>query len=219
MRKLMLVLLIMLCAVQAGAETRGDIKRMVKQRRIDFDATRFPDTVLNDFYLSALRSVATVGRLIQKDSTYPVTDTTTKFRLPSDYFDKECLTLNRDPVNQAATVRKVLTWVPRREMGKVFTYQAGRPENWSSWADSLEINRPTQTYLDTLTLSYIAMPPSPASDTSTFPLKAAYVPLVVEYMIAYCMDRIQLTGPSRVETEARLQFFEARLLGRPADEK
>jgi hypothetical protein len=188
---------------------------------VALDSARFPDSVMIPFVNDAQTSIATMGRTKERQTTFVLTTGQFAYPLPSDFYVVEAVIINRDwagkdePDNHAFA----LQIVPRRELGKSGMPPAMRPSQVSKWNDSLVFDKDTKNDLDTITVDYFARPVILDAVTDTIDLPDVYLPLLKDYVLAKCYDRIQLQGPPRTDTEARIKMQEQTLLGRPADEK
>lgn len=212
-RSLLIVIVILLAVLTAGAETYGNFQTQVRGRRIDFDLNRLPDSIIMQITNDAAILVATVGKTNEQDSLYDF-GTDSVFALPSDLYLTEALTAIRtgDP-------NAVMTYVARKELGKNPTTTPDYPTQFSIWNDSLILNMaPPQTGMYGQ-LSYYRLPVAIDSTADTIDIPDIYLPLLKEMVITMCDDRIRLASERRTDTEARLRFYEQKLLGRPTDAK
>ncbi len=225
MKKLLLVLSAVLVLVHVivapRAATVAEKMTEVKGGSLAFNDARLPDSVLLWFFNDAQTMIATVGRTNEAETTFVLADTALAYVLPSDFYVLEAVIINPDPRAEGTTPAypSALQVVPRRELGKGVVMSPKRPSQVSKWKDSLIFDRASESGLDTVTVDYFAYPVQLATVTDTIDLPEAYLPLLKDYVMVKCYDRIELTGPARTETEARIKLLEQTLLGRPADEK
>ncbi|RJX21807.1 MAG: hypothetical protein C4570_02035 [Ammonifex sp.] len=204
-----------------SAATLAEMKFDLKARGVYLDSKRFTDTVLNTFFNDQQEAVAAEASCIEKCTTIVLTGDIDKFKLPSDFFLIRTAILNANPevpVSESNR-RKALKFVPIEKFGTESFFTTGRPSEFSISEDTLRINVPSKTGVDTVQVHYFAYPRVLGYDTSTVSLPKEYEVLLKEKVFLMCLQRIQLFGPLMEETQAKIIKLENKLLGRPTDER
>ena len=138
----------------------------------------------------------------------------------SDYLFIIYVSYNNTDHSQAVggtNVHKIIDYVPRRELGRVYDADFNRPAAYSIWNDSLWLNRASLTGNDTLTLFYLAYPTTLADENAIIDLPTKFLPLLEDYIIRMCFARVNVSLPDVVVNS--ILFLEAQLYGRPRDLK
>lgn len=215
-------LVLLLASGCQAATTGNDVVASVRLRSVVFDTTRFSArTVILPLINDAQRFINTIARPNEAESVYALTEAL-RYKLPANYLFHSAAILNPDPEKpvKADNRRIALQYIPSERWGKEMATWYSRPQQWKIFGDdSLEFNVGSTETEDTVCFEYFRKDVPLDTLTDTIDLPDRYIPLLVDYVVAYCMDRILLQSPSRADTEERLRFFEQQLLGRPPDEK
>lgn len=212
-------LFVLLLGLTAAADTGLQLIDRVRERAIWIDVQRFPDDVLVDFINVRQITLATLGRTKEKSFMYDLAIGVRADELPADFFLIEAVERNPDPGQTVGgtNVHKIIDYVPRRELGRVYDADLERPAAYSIWSDSLYLNRASDTGFDTLVLFYLAYPTTLADENATIDLPVKFLPLLEDYIIRMCYDRVNVSLPDTLNNS--ILFLENQLFGRPRDLK
>lgn len=212
-------LVILLLGLTAAADTGLQLIDRVRERAIWIDVVRFPDDVLVDFINVRQITLATLGKTKESSNEYVFAIGLRVDTLPDDFFLIEAVERNPDPAQAVGgtNVHKIIDYVPRRELGRVYDADFNRPAAYSIWNDSLWLNRASLTGNDTLTLFYLAYPTTLADENAIIDLPTKFLPLLEDYIIRMCFARVNVSLPDVVVNS--ILFLEAQLYGRPRDLK
>lgn len=223
MKHLLTLLFVSLVAGSISAETLGQGVSDVRGRRVIFNQTRLPDSILKAFFNEEASRIATQYRTNERDTAVTSTEELLSFPVPANYFDKEALILGKDP-NSDKSMPAVLAYSPRRDVGKVQVPKPGeRPGAYSIWRNTLRLDAPIR-YGDTLTFSYYANPRAVVLTTDTLDIPEGYLVRLKDAVEARCEKRLSELIPSFPYQEieqikAELARLQQAVQGRPADEK
>jgi len=202
--------------------TRADLLDGIRRRSIFVDRVRFPDTTLILFLNDEEINLAVQGRAIQKESVVvPEEDSSKGCPVPSDFYIPFAAILNADPDQPVGgdNRQSALTYVPYEKFGMIYSYDAGRIEQYSFWGDSIYFNRVSTTGLDTIFLKYIAYPGGFADADSNMTLPKEYKDLLIDRVVLKCFNRLAVQPPSQEDIKNDMARLEINVLGRPADDQ
>lgn len=207
------------CGVDGA--TGSDMVQDIRDASLSFDSKRIPSALLTRYINRLQVTIATTSHCLEAvDTIVPVADSLT-YDLPSDFYQINSAILNPDPypIRDPDEQRHVvLDYVPPEEYGKRFAFQKVRMSQITIFGDDMRFNSFTSHEADTVVLQYYRLPTALTDSTSTIDLPAEYIPLLLDYLIIRCHDRIEDMARSQEQLERRIDKQESELIGRPADE-
>lgn len=188
---IILTLLLLSLPWSLKATDREDIIVSVRNRNIMLDESRFPDTILAQFAHEEQEEIANQLKAIHAETTIVLEDGVYSYVVPSNFYIPLAAVLNGDYQNDQ---QYALAYVPIEDYGMAFSYQTGRPTQFSYFNDSVIFDKSTDTEDDEVTLKYFAHADSLLAAGASMTIPEEYRSLLVDLIVDRCLQR-QLIKP------------------------
>jgi hypothetical protein len=193
----LLLTLTLILFLEAQSKTLWQLIRDCRERSINFDSGRLPDSTLKRFYNIEQENIARQHDAIERCTTYVLTTDLYVYPYPGNCYNVIAIHINKDPSpapGMDATPYS-LTEVPFHEFGKVPAFETGRPRQFCQFADSIFFDRFSATGNDTLRVCYSIHATEMTDSASTMSLPTKYESLLIDQVAIRAYHRLEMIPP------------------------
>ena len=214
-----LLILLFLFSIASGM-TRTELIQSVRDRGVDIDTLRGPDTLFHRWTIEESKDIAVWSSSIEMDTAIELTLNDFSYSLPSDFYLLRAALLNTDPQEPHGPENRQmrLKYRPFEEYGNNISKPVGRPTECYIANDSIYVERLSGTGRDSIFIYYFAYPTPITEDTSVIRLPQKFEKLLIDRLTMKFYRRVKMPADQiPIELKEEILFLERKLLGRPDD--